>query len=428
MNIIKKNYHWVIAAVLLLELGVCVGIYNNTTSLYMIPVTQELGVSRGNVSLAYSARNLCNFLSTLFSGILLVKFGYRRLASTALLVSAGAYVILGSAQNVWTLALACAIIGLSDGFCFIAAASRMVNIWFHTHQGLILGLVAAATGLGGSLLSLILSHRIEAVGWRGSYYLSAILIAATAFLIFLFIRNHPSSMGLLPYGSGNHHGKKPKKETRDHWYGYEPKDVFRKPTFYLAIIVVFLSDVCLYAAYMVVVPHLQDCDMTASQAASIQSILMLGLAASKLVCGFLSDHIGIKITNTLCMICCVLGLILLTCVNGYAIAIAAVLIFSLGLVMLSVTIPLLSSALFGYHPQGSIVGIFMALPAAASMIILPVVNAIYDRIGSYKPIFLTAAAVGVVTLGLMLLLFVLAGRDRKKYETTHPELQSLEEA
>lgn len=428
MNLIKKNYHWIVAAVILLEMGVYLGLHNNLTSLYIIPITEELGVSRGSFSLAYSTRNLFSFLSTLISGIFLIKFGYRRLAAIALLVVAGTYALLGSAQNVFILGLACSIMGLCDGLCSTAAASRMVNTWFHTHQGLVLGLVTASSGLGGSLFSVILSRRIEAVSWRGGYYLSAVMIAVTAALLFLLIRNHPGNIGLRPYGSGKHHGKKPRKETNDHWYGYEPKDVYRKPTFYLTIAVVFISCVCVYAAYLVVVPHLQDCGMTAPQAASIQSILLLGLAAAKLVCGLLSDCIGSKATNALCMVCGIVGLILLTLANGYAIAVAAALLLSVGLTLTSITIPLLSSSLFGYHPQGTIVGIFLSLPSAASMIILPVVNAIYDRIGSYKPIFLTVAAIGVVTLGLMFLLFILAQRDRKKYESDHPELVDLEES
>lgn len=428
MKNIKKNYHWIIAAVILLELGVYLGIHNNITSLYIIPITEELGITRGSASLAYSARNLFSFFSTLLSGIFLTKFGYRRLAPLALLIIAGAYGLLGGAQTVLTMCLACSIMGFCDGLCSISSASRMVNTWFHTHQGLILGLVTASTGLGGSLFSLIMSRQIEASGWRSGYYLSAVLIVVTAVVLFLVVRNRPSDMGLLPYGSGNHHGKKPKKETNDHWYGYEPKDVLRKPTFYLTAVVVFLFSACVYAAYQVIVPHLQDCNMTATEAASVQSILLLGLAVSKLVCGLLSDHIGIKSTTALCVVCAVAGIILLTFVNGFAMAVIASVVFSVGLVLVSVPIPLLSSALFGYHPQGSIMGIFMALPYAASMSTMPIVNSIYDRIGSYSPIFWVVAVIGTVTLGLMALLFVLAQRDRAKYESGHPELNALEEA
>jgi len=427
MNIIKRNYHWIIAAVILLELGVCTGITNVITNLCTIPITTELGISRGSFSLASSARNLLGFFSTLVSGIFLIKYGFRKLATIALLVIAGAYTMLGNSQSVWMVGLASAIIGLADGFCGIAAASRMVNIWFHTHQGLVLGLITAATGLGGSVFSIVLSNRIEAAGWRACCYLCTVLIAVAAILLFVLVRNRPADIDLLPYGRGNRYNKKPKKDSRDHWYGYEPKDVFRKPTFYLMAVVVFLSGICVYAAYLVLVPHLQDCGMSAPQAATVQSVLLLALAVSKLVCGLLSDQFGIKATTILCMVCSILGLILLTFVDGYFVAVLAVLIFSIGLVIVSVPIPLLSSALFGYHPQGSIVGIFMALVPASSMIILPVVNTIYDHIGSYRPIFLTVSVVGVVTLGLTVLLFLLAKRDRVRFESSHPEQIYIEE-
>ena len=427
MNIIKRNYHWIIAAVILLELGVCTGIANVITSLCTIPITTELGISRGSFSLASSARNLLGFFSTLVSGIFLIKYGFRKLATIALLVIAGAYAMLGNSQSVWMVGLASAIIGLADGFCGIAAASRMVNIWFHTHQGLVLGLITAATGLGGSVFSIILSNRIESTGWRACCYLRTVLIAVTAILLFLLVRNRPADIDLLPYGKGNRYNKKPKKDSRDHWYGYEPKDVFRKPTFYLMAVVVFLSGICVYAAYLVLVPHLQDCGMSAPQAATVQSVLLLALAVSKLVCGLLSDQFGIKATTVLCMVCSILGLVLLTFVDGYFVAVLAVLIFSMGLVIVSVPIPLLSSALFGYHPQGSIIGIFMALVPASSMIILPVVNTIYDHIGSYKPIFLTVSVVGVATLGLTVFLFLLAKRDRVRFESSHPEQEYIEE-
>jgi hypothetical protein len=108
-------------------------------------------------------------------------------------------------------------------------------------------------------------------------------------------------------------------------------------------------------------------------------------------------------------------------------AVAAVVAFSVALVLTTITVPLLSSALFGYHAQGAIIGIFMALVPAASVITNPVVNMFYDRIGSYTPIFRVFAAIALAVTGLMVLLFVLAGRDRKKFEADHPNLKNQEE-
>jgi len=424
---LRKHYHWAIVLVVLIELAVYSGILNNIISLHLIPVTEDLGISRGSFSLAFSIRPLVGFFSTLLSGIFFAKFGYRKLASIALLSAAASFALLGNSQSFFMLCLASAALGLSEGFCTTAAASRMVNTWFHSNQGLILGLVTASTGLGGSLFSIVLSNVIEAGSWRDSYYLSAILIALVAVLVFLVSRNRPGDLGRLPYGAGKGHGKKPRKVTRDHWAGYDAKDVFKKPTFYLTAVVVFCSCICTYAAYSVLVPHLQDCGIHASEAAQVQSIMLLSLAAAKFICGALSDFLGAKFINLLCMVCGGIGLVLLTMVNGISLAIAGSVIFSLGVVMTTITIPLLSSALFGYKPQGAIIGILMALVPASSVITCPIVNALYDRIGSYNPIFLATAALAGIVVVLMIILFIMAGRDRKIFEAAHAPMPELEE-
>ena len=415
-SFLKKRYHWVIAALMLLELAIYSGILNNVLSLHTIPVTEELGISRGSFSLSLSTRSLVGFFSTLFSGVFFLKFGYRKLAPVALTVSALGFVILSASQNLTMLVIGAAVLGLGEGFCSTAAASRMVSAWFHSRQGLILGLVTASTGLGGSLFSMVLSRVIEASGWRSSYLLSGLLFAAVAVLLLLFARNHPKDVGLQPLGEGENHGKQPKKETRDHWFGYEAQDIYRKPTFYLMILVVFLSCCCTYIAFSVVSPHLQDMGMTAQQAAAIQSIMLLALAASKFICGTLSDVIGAKAITLLCMTATVAGLLLYAGANSMPIAIAAAVVYSISLVLTTITVPLLSNALFGYHAQGHIIGIFMALVPAASVITNPVVNSIYDRIGSYVPIFRGGAVLSLAVIGLMLLLFTLAAKDRKKFE------------
>jgi sugar phosphate permease len=342
-------------------------------------------------------------------------------------IAALGFVILGFSQNLAMLILGAAVIGIAEGFCTTAAASRMVTTWFHSHQGLILGLVTASTGLGGSLFSVILSRVIEASGWRASYWLSGLLVAAVGLLLLLCVRNRPADLGLRPFGESIDHGKKPKKETRDHWSGYEVREVYRKPTFYLMILVVFLSCCCSYVAFSVVSPHLQDCGMTAQQAATVQSVMLLALAASKFICGALSDVLGAKVINLMCMICTVLGLLLFAEVGGMPMAIAAAVVYSVALVLTTITVPLLSSSLFGYHPQGAIIGIFMALVPAASVITNPVINMLYDRIGSYRPIFRGGAIASLAVTGMMLLLFVLAAIDRKKYEKKHPNMPSLED-
>lgn len=427
VSFLRRHYHWIIAFFMLLELAVYSGILNNASSLHLIPVTESLGISRGSFSLGFSMRSLFGFFSTLFSSVLFIRFGFRKLIPTALLFAAGSYFLLGSAQNFVMLAAGFCLLGMTEGFCTTAATSRIVNTWFLSHQGLVLGLVSASTGLGGSIFSILLSGVIQRSSWRYSYFLSCILIAVMAILGLLLIRNRPGDMGLMPFGATTGHKKKPRRESRDHWAGYAAPEVFRKPTFYLTAVVVFLSCVCTYAAFAVVVPHFQDCGISAADAAMIQSLMLLSLAGAKFLCGLASDFLGAKSINILCMACSVIGLVLLTRCQDLTSAIVASVFFAFGTVMTTITIPLLSTALFGYRPQGSIVGIFMALVPGSAVLTCPIVNMVYDRIGTYSPIFLVTAGIGAFTCLLMVILFVLADRDRKKHETTHQNSTVLEE-
>lgn len=426
-SFIKKHYHLVIAVLILVELAVYGGIMNNLVSLHLIPVTKELGITRGDFSLSMSARSLVSFASTFFSGVFFLKYGYRRMTPGALFLLALGFGLLGASRNLGMLVLGAVLVGMGEGFCSTAAASRIVNTWFHKRQGLILGLVTASTGLGGSLFSMLLSEIIAASGWRWSYLLSAVLLAAVGVLLVLWVRNRPADMGLRPFGEGSQHGKKPKKESRDHWPGYEARELYRKPTFYLMCLVVFLSCCCAYVAFTVITAYLQDIGMTVQEAARVQSVMMLALAAAKFICGALSDVLGAKTINLICMVCTALGLWMFTQTQGMAMAMGSAVVFSVGLTLTTITVPLLSSSLFGYHAQGSIIGIFMALIPVASMITSPVVNSIYDRIGSYRPIFQGGAVLALAVTGLMLLLFVLTGNDRKKFEKNHPTMPDLEE-
>ena len=287
--------------------------------------------------------------------------------------------------------------------------------------GMIPGIVTAATGVGGSILCVFMSGSIENHGWKTAMMSIAILVAVTAVVMFLTVRNRPDDMGLRPYGYGCSTQAKQRKRQNDHWLGYTSQEIYRKPTFYLMILSTLLACICAYCSFNVLVPHLQDCGLTASEAASMQSIMLLGLTLSKVVCGSLCDVIGSKAVTLLCLICSTVSLFLLTFVDSYLSATVAVIVFAFALPLTSVTVPLLGSALFGYRTQNTTSGVFLAMVPAASMIITPIANASYDRLGSYNPIFRFVVVCSFGVIALYLLMFTMASRDRKRYEQASSE-------
>lgn len=417
-GIIKRHYHWVVALIVLLEMFVYVGILNNINGLYIIPVSDALGISRGDYSLAFSAKALAGTLSVILSGPLLRKYGYRRMASLFLLVAVSAFMVLTFCQNLAMLYLGAILIGVCDGTCLTAGATFIIGRWFHRYRGSVLGFVTAATGIGGSVLCMILTRIIGTSGWRASYTACAVMTLAVAVLIALFVRELPEDIGLAPFGEGELVGKTDRKQLKDHWHGYTMAQLTRMPNFYLSILEIFLCNLSLYIGFYVIVPYLQSCGFSPEEAASMQSLMLLGMAGFKLLSGVLSDWIGAKGAAGLCMAATIASFYLLISVDSLSSATLAVLVFSLALPMTTVTIPLLTAALFGYCAHNTSNGIFLALPAAAGMIASPLTNMVFDRVGTYLPAFYGALILSIVVLMLHLLVCILAKRDRKRLEKT----------
>lgn len=412
---IKKHYHWIIAAALFLMMGIRGGIGNNLSGLHLIPVTQALSITRAQFALAGSACSVVAMLSTMFSGTLISRYGCRSLMAIFLLVGATSAFLMGTADTYPLFFLGYVLWGMTNGFCSDAIATRIVSGWFHKHKGAVLGTVASATGLGGSVVCIFQSALIEKYSYHASYYLAAAMLVFCCLLVMVFIRKHPTDMGLQPYGYGEQ-VTHTKREHDDHWTGLSMKELVRTQAFYMMIFGTFISCVLPYLAFNVIVPHLQDCGLTATQASSMQSILLLCLTGSKILAGFLCDAIGARKVALLCMAFDVTGLVLLATVGGLTAAIIAIIIYSLALPILTVVIPLLAASLFGYQAQAQYTGIFLSMVSAASIVASPISNAVYDRIGTYNPVFFAAAGITVLLMGVYLLMYRLADKQRKSVE------------
>lgn len=414
---LKQRYHWVIALVALLELFVHVGIVNNLVGLYVVPVSESLGITRAGFSLGFSIRSMVSAVVVILSGPVIRRYGYRYLSAAALAVTALAYINMGLSRNVYMLYCSCIVFGICDGFCSTAAAVYLVGNWFHKYRGTILGLVTAATGFGGSAFCMLITGVMEFSDWRVSLYVCAGCALFMAVVVLLAVRSEPRELGLVPLGEGEVSGKHVrKKKDEDHWHGFEMSLLLKLPGFYLALLAVLLTNLCLCLAYYNVVPYLRDCGMSASQAAAMQSVMLLVMAGFKLLCGALSDWLGARWTTSICAAFLIVSLGLFCGISGAAAAWAAVLTFSLALPLMSVMIPLFSAALFGYRAHNSFSGVFLAMPSVAAIAANPVANVIHDRVGSYRPAFLGAAVLSVLVFVLYIVVFIVTARERKREE------------
>lgn len=414
---LHKHYHWLVAAVALLSYIVYGGLTNNLSSMFILPVTEDLGISRSAYSLAISLRSMTTFLSCMGFGILYRKLGYRKLA---LIGFAGMAVFLAGmalSTGYGGLLVAMPLMGFCGTFCDTANLTQLVRNWFHRYQGTVLGLVTAASGVGGSLFSLLFSALTTSFSWRTAIWAAACFHLAAFGLVFGVIRSRPEEKGLVPLGDEeevrSHHRKRAENRMRQ-WKGLPMSTLRHKPMFYLTMAAVFLSGVCNYASFYTVVPHLQDKGLSAATAASMQSIMLLAMAGMKFLFGALSDRISIRKIVVFALLCTGVGSLLLTLLADPGLALVIMLLLSAGLPLTSILVPLAVTNICGTVASDMTVGLVLSMVYLSSMVVQPVMNLCYDALGSYDPALRITALLSLGVIALYLVIFRLSDKERKK--------------
>ena len=410
-----RHYYWVIAAILWLEMAVYGGVLNNYNGLFVIPVTETLNISRTSFGVAIGMASVTSTLSNLLLSKMINRFGYRKLAVVLLLVGAVGIAMLAMSQNVAMLCIGAILIGLCGGVASAGGSTWLVRDWFHQRQGTILGVISAATGIGGSIFAILFAQVMKHAGWRSAYGMGAVAFVLISLLIALLIRNRPSQMRLVPYGEGT--AVDPKHRVPDtHWIGFPQEKLKKMPALYLGILLVLLASFGVYLVWSIVIPHLQDNGMEQTVVASVQSVLMLGLCAGKIVLGYLHDRIGARWTTVCCLAFCCLGTIMLIMVQGTIITYVSVWVYAMGVSIVTMLTPLLVIDLFGHRGSTAYLGVFLALPPVANVFAPTISNMVYDLQGSYTLILWVAAALAVVSILLLAILSRIVTKARKAFK------------
>lgn len=411
---LRANYYWVIAGVTVLAMIACGGIGSGLTGVVLIPVTEDLGLTRGQLSTEVTIFSAVGVVVNLLSGTLFIKFGYRKLIFGCLFLSAIGYMLGSFSNGLMGLCMAAVLEGMF-GVCNRSGNPRILGAWFHRHYGTVMGVITCTTGFGGGLFSLLFQKTEAAFGWRGAYRVAGLCYLVVALLVLLLVRDKPSDIGIKPFGEGEK-TRNAKRESRDHWEGFDIMELKKKPIFYMMVLGTFLSSACAFMCFYVISAHAQDCGMSPEVGATAQSLMLFGLGAFKLVFGYLSDRIGAKSMTMVSLVALTASLLLLAAANGQPSMYMAVLVYSLSLPLTIMAPTLLTPSLFGYRSGAKAMGIILASASAANMVAPRLCNALYDTLGTYVPIFRGTALVSVGVIALYFAMYALSNKDRRKFE------------
>ncbi|WP_433224325.1 MFS transporter [Dactylosporangium sp. CS-047395] len=197
-----KRLHpaWLVAAVAFVALVGAAG-FRATPGVLIHPLHDEFGWSLGTISLAVSINLLLFGLTAPFAAALMERFGIRRVVAYALLlVSAGSGLTVFMKHSWELIALWGVLVGLGTGSMALAFVATITGRWFVHRRGLITGVLTAGGAAGQLVFLPLLALLTDAHGWRAAALTVAGAALAVVPLVLWRLRDHPSELGVAPYG------------------------------------------------------------------------------------------------------------------------------------------------------------------------------------------------------------------------------------
>lgn len=185
---------WIVAASLV---GMIVGPGTAVifvTNVFLVPVTTELGWSRGLFSSGLLASAIASPIMTPLFGRLMDRYGIHKVAlpaATLYGLSLASFSLL-NAGNVWQLYLTffCA-----SGFGAAVGPlvySKAITAWFDKERGFALGIATCGVGLGTFVIPAMAQLFISYLGWRIGYVAVGVTTWLLSFgMISIFVREPP---------------------------------------------------------------------------------------------------------------------------------------------------------------------------------------------------------------------------------------------
>ena len=196
-------YGWFVISLCFLTTLTSAGV-RSSPSVLIHPLEAEFGWSRTLIASAVSMNLLLFGIAAPLSGFLIDRFGPRKvmMGSLSLLIVGVSGTMMMT--QFWQFFLVWGVIvGLGAGGVGSVLTATVGNRWFVAKRGLVLGILGSASSTGQIIFLPLFMAMITYAGWRlGSM---ALIIVALILLplIFLFMRDDPSEVGLEPYGSGD---------------------------------------------------------------------------------------------------------------------------------------------------------------------------------------------------------------------------------
>ena len=408
----KPFYGWWIVVGSFLIMATCYAVFVNTGSLFQRYVVADLGITVGQYNLGVTIGSLTGIIGSLLIGPLIDRCS-ARVVTMGVVAVAGLVLFLYSTMTaVWQLY----IYRFLAGFIIVAGTRLLVSVlitnWFKKKQGFALALALAGSGLGGAVLSPVITALIGGIGWRSTYVaLGVMCVVLTLPIVIPFFTSKPADKGMEPYGGIDYVEVKAKttaEATADEkaLEGIGWKELRRSAPFWLMVFgfvamglvngCILTNQVSNMTSITVNGVEIVTGGHSPAWASVVLSVNLVTVVFAKLVTGFLYDRFGIGVATVVgtaaCVVACTGLCFPATDIGPYVGGIA----YGFGTCMGTVAPPIVVSRAFGKRDLGTVNGIVVGFQLLGGAVGTVVSGIVFDACLTFVPVWIGCIACSLV--------------------------------
>ncbi len=301
----KFFYGWTIVAVGFLAHIASAFSISSTLSVFLKPLSSDLGISRGVFSLIRSGEILIGAAAAPLVGTLLDRHGGRWLMVAGGLISGAGFILLGQARDFWQfLFFRWILVSPGDALMGSLVVNVSISRWFVRMRGRALALAGMGHGLAKVAMPILAASLIAYAGWRGAWGVFGLLtLALVVGPSLVFMRRRPEDMGLTPDGTfrAQHDSAAPESKpasanarrgaTTD--VEWSRREALRTPAFWLIVITFGVAHVGVTGLNLHAFSFVSDQGHPAMVAAFVMSTIAFMQFSTPMAWGILAERANI---------------------------------------------------------------------------------------------------------------------------------------
>ena len=359
------------------------------------PIADEFGWSYTQISLAASLRGLEIGLLAPFVGLLVDRWGPRRLLFAGAIISGLGLILLSRTTSLATFYGAFALIAVGMSTASGTVLMTAVANWFHKRVSIAAGITISGFGVGGLLVPVIVGL-IDIFDWR----MAMLICGAGAWVLCaplsLLVRHKPEQYGYLPDGEASI-AIIPDEVLASAQIAQDKTGVKQALTsrfFWHVALSLTCQGMALSAVITHVMPYLSSVGIVRSTSGALASAIPLVSIGGRLGFGWLGDRFSKKWTAVTGFALTALGLLCFgfAAGGGMWLLVPFFILFSIGYGGNNTMRVALVREYFGRARFGTVHGLIVGIIMLGHITGAPLAGWAYDNWGSYQGIWFIFAA------------------------------------